>query len=455
VLVRDVTDQRRLEAELQERAFHDSLTGLGNRALLSDRFEHAQGMRSRESRPLALMVIDLDGFKATNDVFGHGVGDDVLRAVAARLRAAVRPHDTVARLGGDEFAVLIDGCDPVHALELGDRVIAAVSAPLELNGSDIEVTPSAGLAAVEDSNVTLDEALQHADIAMYEAKSEARDEISVFTVGMRSSVLERLEMARDLKRAISHDELVLHFQPIVATANPSAPVDHVEALVRWQHPTRGLVQPCHFIPIAEQVGVIVGLGEWVLRAACEQVRAWHGLGREVSVSVNVSSRELREPGFAASVAAAISGTGIAPERLTLEVTETVLLDDLDQATTVLTDLRRLGIQVALDDFGSGYSSLAYLDSLPVDVVKIDRAFVSGSGEGTKQATLRTIAHLLKSMNVRTVAEGVETAAQLTFIRTLGIDDCQGYLFSHPVPASDVLDAVSRNYAGHTDTPAAA
>jgi diguanylate cyclase (GGDEF)-like protein/PAS domain S-box-containing protein len=455
VLVRDVTDQRRLEGELQARAFHDSLTGLGNRALLLDRFAHAQAIRAREARPLALMVIDLDGFKATNDVFGHGVGDEVLRAVAARLRAAVRPQDTVTRLGGDEFAVLIDGCDPAHATELGGRVIAAVGAPLEVNGSDIEVTPSAGLTAVENDGVTIDEALQHADIAMYEAKSAAKGEIRVFAAGMRSGVLERLEMARDLKRAIAHDELVLHYQPIVATANPGGPLDHLEALVRWQHPTRGLLQPCDFIPVAEQVGVIVPLGAWVLRASCEQVRRWNDLGREVSVSVNVSSRELREPAFAASVAATLATTGVAPELLTLEVTETVLLDDLDQATQVLTELRRLGIQVALDDFGAGYSSLAYLDSLPVDVVKIDRAFVSGSGEATRRATLRTIAHLLTSMDVRTVAEGVETAAQLAFVRKLGIDACQGYLFSRPVPARDVLDAVSRTYADHTDTPAAA
>ena len=455
VLVRDVTDQRRLEAELQERAFHDSLTRVGNRALLSDRFALAQGVRSREARPLALMILDLDGFKATNDVFGHGVGDDVLRAVATRLRAAVRPQDTVARLGGDEFAVLIDGCDPAYALELGARVIAAVSAPLDVNGSAIEVIPSAGLAAVEGSTVTLDEALQRADIAMYEAKSAGRGEIRVFAVGMRSGLLERLEMTSELKRAIVHDELVLHYQPIVATGNPTGPVHQVEALVRWQHPGRGLLMPCDFIPVAEQVGVIVPLGAWVLRAACAQVSAWRALGREVSVAVNVSSRELREPDFAASVAMVVAAAGIAPDRLTLEVTESVLLEDLAQATTVLSELRRLGVRVALDDFGAGYSSLAYLDHLPVDVVKIDRTFVSGSGEATMRATLRTIAHLLTSMNVETIAEGVETAAQLAFVRKLGIDLCQGFLFSRAVPAADVLESVARTYDGHTRSLVAA
>jgi diguanylate cyclase (GGDEF)-like protein/PAS domain S-box-containing protein len=455
VLARDVTDERRLEAELQQRAFHDSLTGLANRALLSDRFEHAQAVRARETRGLSLMVIDLDGFKATNDAFGHGVGDEVLRVVGTRLLASVRPQDTVARLGGDEFAVLIDGPELVEAAELGARVTAALGRPFDANGRSIEVRPSAGLTAVEGHGVTFDEALQHADVAMYEAKSAGRGELHVFTTGMRSGVLERLEMTSDLKRAIAGDELVLHYQPIVATERPSAPVDHVEALVRWLHPTRGLVPPNDFIPLAEQTGAIVPLGAWVLRAACEQVRAWEVLDRRVSVSVNVSSRELREPGFVASVVATLTETGVAPERLTMEVTETALLEDLQDATRVLNDLRRIGVRVALDDFGAGYSSLSYLDRLPVDVVKIDRAFVSGIDNAGTRATLLTIVRLLDTMNVRTVAEGVETAAQFAYLRVLGIHSCQGFLFSRPVPATELLDAVRSHYRGETDAPAAA
>jgi diguanylate cyclase (GGDEF)-like protein/PAS domain S-box-containing protein len=455
VLARDVTDERRLEAELQQRAFHDSLTGLPNRALLSDRFEHAQAVRARETRGLALMVIDLDGFKATNDAFGHGVGDEVLRVVAARLLAAVRPQDTVARLGGDEFAVLIEGPELGGAIELGARVIEALSLPCDANGRSIEVRPSTGLTAVEAHGITLDEALQHADVAMYEAKSAGSGELRVFKTGMRSGVLERLEMTSDLKRAIARNELVLHYQPIVATERPSAPVDHVEALVRWLHPTRGLVPPNDFIPIAEQTGAIVPLGAWVLRGACEQVRAWEELDRRVSVSVNVSSRELREPDFVASVVETLAKTGVAPGRLTMEVTETALLEDLQDATRVLNELRRMGVRVALDDFGAGYSSLSYLDRLPVDVVKIDRAFVAGLDNASTRATLLTIVHLLDTMNVLTVAEGVETAAQFAHLKSLGIHSCQGFLFSRPVPAAELLDAVRSHYRGDTDTPAAA
>jgi EAL domain-containing protein (putative c-di-GMP-specific phosphodiesterase class I) len=334
-------------------------------------------------------------------------------------------------------------------------VIEALSLPCDANGRSIEVRPSTGLTAVEAHGITLDEALQHADVAMYEAKSAGSGELRVFKTGMRSGVLERLEMTSDLKRAIARNELVLHYQPIVATERPSAPVDHVEALVRWLHPTRGLVPPNDFIPIAEQTGAIVPLGAWVLRGACEQVRAWEELDRRVSVSVNVSSRELREPDFVASVVETLAKTGVAPGRLTMEVTETALLEDLQDATRVLNELRRMGVRVALDDFGAGYSSLSYLDRLPVDVVKIDRAFVSGPDNASTRATLLTIVHLLDTMNVLTVAEGVETAAQFAHLKSLGIHSCQGFLFSRPVPAAELLDAVRSHYRGDTDTPAAA
>jgi diguanylate cyclase (GGDEF)-like protein/PAS domain S-box-containing protein len=452
---RNVTDERRLEAELQQRAFHDSLTGLANRALLSDRFEHGQAVRARETRGLALMIIDLDGFKATNDAFGHSVGDKVLRVVATRLRAVLRPQDTVARLGGDEFAVLIDGSEFAGAIKLGARVMAAVGLPFDANGSSIDVTPSAGLTAVEAHDVTLDEALQQADIAMYESKSAGRGELHVFETGMRSGVLDRLEMASDLKRAIAGNELVLHYQPIVLTEHPGALTDHVEALVRWAHPTRGLVPADDFIPLAEKTGVIVPLGAWVLRTACEQVRAWEEVGRQVSVSVNVSGRQLLEPDFIASVVGVLAATRLAPAKLTLEITETAMLEDLQHATRVLQEFRGMGVRVALDDFGAGYSSLRYLDRLPVDVVKIDRSFIASLDHPDKRATLLAITRLLDTMNVSTVAEGVETTTQLEYIGSLGINACQGFLFSRPVPAAEVLDAVRLSYGGKTHTPAAA
>ena len=450
VLARDVTEERSLQAELLQRAFHDALTGLANRELLADRFEHAQAVRARDARDLAVMVIDIDDFKRINDTLGHTVGDEVLRGVAARLRAVVRPQDTVARLGGDEFALLLDGASTTVTTDVGERVLAMFRRPFDADGNEVYVTASAGVAAIETGEVTWTEALQHADIAMYDAKNSGKAALHVYETGMRSGVLDRLELISDLHQAIERNELVLHYQPIVLTQNPSAATDHVEALVRWAHPTRGLVPPDAFIPFAEQTGVIVPLGAWVLRTACEQARAWEELGRDVSVSVNVSGRQLLTPGFVASVVGVLANTRLAPGKLSLEITETAMLEDLEEATRVLQELRGRGVRIALDDFGAGYSSLRYLDRLPVDVVKIDRSFIASLDNPDKRATLLAITQLLDTMNVRTVAEGVETTTQLEYVGSLGIHACQGFLFSRPVPAADVLDAV-RLHSGATPT----
>ena len=455
VLARDVTDEKRLEAELLQRAFHDSLTGLANRELLADRFEHAQAGRARKARDLAVMVIDIDDFKRINDTLGHAVGDEVLRGVASRLRAVVRTQDTVARLGGDEFALLLDSSNITVTTALGERVLEVFRRPFDAAGNKILVTASAGLAVVETEEVTWNEALQQADIAMYDAKNTGKGALHVYQACMRSAVLDRLELIADLHQAIARNELVLHYQPIVVTAYPHAMTDHVEALVRWEHPTRGLVPPDDFIPFAEQTGVIVPLGAWVLQTACEQARTWEELGRHVSVSVNVSGRQLLAPDFVAAVRGVLASTGLAPAKLILEITETAMLEDLDKATHVLQALRGMEVRVALDDFGAGYSSLRYLDRLSVDVVKIDRSFIGSLDNPDKRATLLAIIRLLDTMNVSTVAEGVETPAQLAYVRSLGIDACQGFLFSRPVPAGEVLDAVRLNYPGTTDTPAAA
>jgi diguanylate cyclase (GGDEF)-like protein/PAS domain S-box-containing protein len=455
VLARDVTEERSLQAELLQRAFHDALTGLANRELLADRFEHAQAVRARDARDLAVMVIDIDDFKRINDTLGHTVGDEVLRGVAARLRAVVRPQDTVARLGGDEFALLLDGANATVTTEVGERVLAMFRRPFDADGNAIHVTASAGVAAIETEEVTWTEALQHADIAMYDAKNSGKAALHVYEPGMRSNVIDRLELISDLHQAIERNELVLHYQPIVLTQNPSAVTDHVEALVRWAHPTRGLVPPDSFIPFAEQTGVIVPLGAWVLRTACEQARAWEELGRDVSVSVNVSGRQLLAPGFVASVVGVLANTPLAAGKLTLEITETAMLEDLEEATRVLQELRGLGVPIALDDFGAGFSSLRYLDRLPVDIVKIDRSFIASLDNPDKRATLLAITRLLDTMNVRTVAEGVETTTQLEYVESLGINTCQGFLFSRPVPAAEVLDAVRVHYQGRTAAPAAA
>jgi predicted signal transduction protein with EAL and GGDEF domain len=365
-------------------------------------------------------VIVLRQFPSLGDI---AIGDEVLCGVAARLRAVVRPQDTVARLGGDEFALLLDGASTTVTTDVGERVFAMFRRPFDADGNEIYVTASVGVAAIETGEVTWTEALQHADIAMYDAKNSGKAALHVYETGMRSGVLDRLELISDLHQAIDRNELVLHDQPIVLTENPSAATDHVEALVRWAHPTRGLVPPDAFIPFAEQTGVIVPLGAWVLRTACEQARAWEELGRDVSVSVNVSGRQLLTPGFVASVVGVLANTRLAPGKLSLEITETAMLEDLEEATRVLQELRGRGVRIALDDFGTGYSSLRYLDRLPVDVVKIDRSFIASLDNPDKRATLLAITQLLDTMNVRTVAEGVETTTQLEYVGSLGIHAC--------------------------------
>ena len=441
VAARDVTDQRRLEEELRSRAFEDALTGLANRSLFADRFEHAQAVRIREERTLAVMVIDLDGFKAINDSLGHVMGDGVLRAVADRLRGAVRPSDTIARMGGDEFAILIDGADADVMVEVADRLLAVLNAPYHVDGQPVEITASCGLARVTSKDTTWDSALHCADIAMYEAKANGKACVRIYESGMQSIVLQRLETASELQRALVRGEMTLHYQPIVSNRRGSEVVEQVEALVRWQHPARGLVPPVEFIPVAEETGAIVGLGAWVLRTACRQLAEWHSSGHMVSISVNVSGRQLREPGFVGLVAHTLSDTGVAAHSLIIEITETALLQDLEMAQTKLGELRAMGVRIALDDFGAGYSSLAYLSQLPVDEVKIDRMFVAGLEIAGQRATVLTIVRLLEALNVRSIAEGVETARQLAYVHSLGIDACQGYYFSRPVPADKLIDVL--------------
>ena len=442
--MRDVTDQRRLESELRERAFHDSLTGLANRALFADRFEHAQASRVRTGRELAVVLIDLDGFKVVNDTLSHAVGDQLLGVVAQRLSAAVRTEDTVARMGGDEFAVLVEDTDMPTAAEVAARLIASLSEPIDIDGTSVEITACAGIAPVAHPHMTWTTALQHADVAMYASKADGKGCFRIYEPGMHSAVLKRLEIAAELQNAVLRDELVLHYQPVVSIDEADRRhVDHVEALVRWHHRTRGLIPPDEFIPVAEETGAIVSLGAWVLRTACRQLTEWPAGERPPAVSVNVSGRQLREPDFVEMVAETLRTTGVSPGDLILEITETAMLDDLETAQRTLNLVRAAGVRVSLDDFGAGYSSLSYLSELPVDEVKIDRAFVRRLDDPDRRATVLTIVRLLDTLNVRTVAEGVETSRQLAYVDSLGIDACQGYYFSPAVGPDDLPEALRR------------
>jgi diguanylate cyclase (GGDEF)-like protein/PAS domain S-box-containing protein len=432
---RDVTGRKSLEDELKRQAFHDSLTGLANRALFSDRLQHAISRAERSPAALAVLFVDLDDFKTVNDSLGHGEGDLLLVAVAARLRASLRASDTIARMGGDEFAILIE--DPVDGetpMDVAHRMLAQLEPPFVHGGKELFVRASIGIATTRSRDHTADELLRNADVAMYTAKSNGKNRLEVFEPGMHTAALTRLALKGDLERALERGEFSLVYQPIVRLAGGR--LSGVEALLRWQHRDRGTVGPTEFIPVAEETGLILPLGRWVLERACAQAAAWNAISPQpITMSVNVSGRQLQHPPFAADVAAVLASTGLAPELLTLELTESVLMQDAEAATAVLVELKSLGVRLAIDDFGTGYSSLNYLRRFPIDELKIDRSFVASLDDGpTQSAVVLSILRLSETLHLETVAEGIEESSQLAVLRDLGADLGQGYFFAHPLDA---------------------
>jgi diguanylate cyclase (GGDEF)-like protein/PAS domain S-box-containing protein len=447
--VTDVTEQKALAAQLEHQAFHDPLTGLANRALFRDRTTQALSRRARRDGAVAVLFLDLDDFKRVNDGLGHAAGDALLVAIATRLVAATRHADTVARLGGDEFAVLLElGADGAEASAVGERVAAAFRAPIRVDGREMSVAASVGLAVAAPGD-DVDVLLRNADVAMYEAKARGKSRVVTFERAMHAQVIDRLELEADLLRALDRSEFRLLYQPIVELET-GAPYG-VEALVRWQHPTRGLVPPAAFIPVAEESGAIVAIGRWVLHEACAQAARWHAEARRrapdappASITVNVSRRQLADPALADDVRAALAASALPPAALVLEITEGVLMEDAAQAVARLRTLRELGVRIAVDDFGTGYSSLSYLQQFPVDILKIDRTFVGGVAGGGKEAALaRTIIALGDMLALTTVAEGVENAAQRAQLQALGCALGQGFLFARPLPPGDAAALFDR------------
>jgi diguanylate cyclase (GGDEF)-like protein/PAS domain S-box-containing protein len=437
VVAIDMTERIALEEELRHQAFHDALTGLGNRALFRDRLEHALARQHRARASLAVLSIDLDDFKAVNDAHGHVTGDELLVEIGKRLLAVSRPDDTVARMGGDEFAILLEGVDATDARAVAQRIMTAVRQPLVIDDVDAAVSASVGIA-VAHGQVDATTLLQRADIAMYEAKGAGKGRADVFRSGMQSRLLQRSEMAAELRVAVERGELVLEYQPII-DLNADA-VEGVEALVRWQNPKRGLIVPTDFIPLAEETGMIVDIGLWVLTEALRQVREWDdtiAMERHPGISVNVSPRQLREPDFVASVLRVLEEARVHPTRLTLEVTEGAMVEDMGQARGCLAQLREAGVRIAIDDFGTGYSSIGYLRSLPLDEIKIDRMFVPGLTQAEGRDLVLALVRLVDTLGVPTVVEGIETATELDYVRALGVDMGQGYHFSRPVSADEV------------------
>ena len=433
----------RLELDLRHQAFHDPLTGLANRTLLYERVRDS--LTSSAGRPelIGLLFCDLDGFKTVNDSLGHNAGDELLTVVSRRLQSLVRGNDTVARLGGDEFAVLLQEVDSTDtAMRIADRIVAAMREPVEIAGRQITLSVSVGLAFAEPSKST-EQLLSEADVAMYEAKSKGKSRWASFETAMRSKTVERLELANAFRGALERSEFYLVYQPYFSVRDGH--IEGFEALVRWNHPTLGVVPPARFIPLAEETGFIIPLGRWVLERACEQAATWESVApARLTMSVNISGRQLQDASLCEDVRTALALTGLSPGRLVLEVTESNVLGDSEEITSTLTGLKAIGVQVALDDFGTGYSSLSYLRRLPLDVLKIDKSFVDplvsdGPQEMALVSTIIDFAHVL---GLRTVAEGVETATQLARLRSLGCASVQGFLLSGPLDAEAATELIA-------------
>ena len=442
VVGRDIGDRKRLELSLEQQATHDSLTGLANRSLLFERIAHAlHGLRQVPGRhSIALLFVDIDHFKSVNDTLGHALGDQVLRSVADRITGVVRPGDTVARFGGDEFVVLCERLDrPEDAVVIAHRIESALRAPWVIGGREVQLGVSIGISFADESDDDPSAVLRDADTAMYRAKADGRGRWVIFDDELRERATERQRIETSLRRTSHGEELELYYQPVVELA--TGRITGVESLLRWRHDGR-LVQPADFVPIAEETGLIVPVGAWALETACEQLSEWQALPgwEDMRLAVNVSARQLQHPSFAGVVAEVTDASVTTPGSLWLEITESVMLDDVVSARSRLERLKLLGVRIALDDFGTGYSSLTYLRSFPVDAVKLDRSFVAGIGvDDGDTAIVNAVVNLAHALDKECVAEGVETAAQADALRRLGCRSAQGYHFAKPLSADEVTD----------------
>jgi diguanylate cyclase (GGDEF)-like protein len=441
--------------QLRHLTTHDALTGLPNRVLLDDRLAQAMALADRDRRSFALMVCDLDRFKLINDSLGHRAGDELLQEVARRLSAVARTADTVARFGGDEFVLVGSSlADAEDAMQLAARAIEVLRAPVRVAGIDVHVSPSIGIALYPEDGASVEALLAHADAAMYAAKHQGRGGVQRYLPGMHAGIEDRVQMESELHHAIELKQFELYYQPKVDTR--TGVVRSAEALIRWVHPSRGLVSPADFIPLAEECGLIGAIGEWVIREACRQARAWQEEGvPSLRISVNLSASQFREVGLVDSIRRALDDVGLLARYLEVELTESAVMSDPEQSVAILEQLSAMGVLVSVDDFGTGYSSMSYLRRFPIDKLKIDRVFINEIASRPEDASIvRAIVSLAHSLNLKVVAEGVETSAQLDFLKTAGCDEYQGFHYSRPLPADQfqrlIRDARSHDFLTEED-----
>jgi diguanylate cyclase (GGDEF)-like protein/PAS domain S-box-containing protein len=441
--IRDITERKHLQDELHAMAFSDALTGLANRAFFCDRLDDALALRGPAAGALVVLFLDVDDFKTINDSLGHAAGDRLLSIASERLLSCVRPGDLVARIAGDEFALLLPDVESLeHAVAIADRIGHALREPLVLEGRKTAISASIGMASsTAERTVGADDMLREADAAMYHAKRSGKNMSVVFDPSMHATALARLELQADLALALDRDEFFLNYQPYFDLADGQ--LAGFEALIRWNHPSRGLISPVEFIPLAEETGLIHPIGDWVVREACRQAQCWPEpvpADRLPSVNVNVSALQIQEPGLVGKVATALLASGLDPGRLVLEITEGVLMRHIEQTVVVLLELRRLGVRIAIDDFGTGYSSLSYLEDLPIDMIKIDKSFIDRLGLDRDESSMaKVIISIGQTLQLEVVAEGVERQEQVDSLRALGCDSVQGFHLGRPMSAADAIE----------------
>ncbi|MBS1797505.1 MAG: EAL domain-containing protein [Acidobacteria bacterium] len=443
----DITKRKRAEEKLAYDAIHDNLTGLPNRKNLMLRLERSiERKRYQPNYNFAVLFIDLDRFKTVNDTLGHYAGDELLQSITEKLCGVVRPNDMVARLGGDEFIVLIDNVKNIEQVtSIAERILGELQKPVHISGQDIYSSASIGIVLNSTEHNTPDEIVRDADLAMYRAKVKGKARYEIFDIQMHSGAISALQLEIDLRRAIKNKEFLLYYQPIVALGTEN--IAGFEVLIRWNHPTRGVVPPNDFIPLAEETGLILPIGSWVMRESCRQMSDWqkeYPSAENLLISINLSARQLEQPDLISQIVEILDETGLSPRCMKLEITESVVMNNAEQSVKTIDELRKMGIRVSIDDFGTGYSSLSYLHRFPIDTLKIDRSFVMRIGEGGESSEIvQTIINLASNLGMEVVAEGVETAEQLNFLRGINCGFGQGYYYSRPIDHLSATEMIEK------------